>query len=116
MTSAHLQQLASRLDGQGFEAGIIGSALLVISPARESRGGSRLIDLLKALPRPDEHGRMWYEGEARRVEIITCKPRETDGGRPWFFDRQGEPIDEASHVIDAAVRVGGRLAVVRVAQ
>jgi hypothetical protein len=110
MTSEHLRQLATRLDGQGFEAGVIGGRLFVIAPARVDRGGSRLIDVLAATSRPDEHGCICYNGEARRTEIITCAPRSDDGGRLWFFDFHGEPLDEATHVIDAAMQIGGRLA------
>ncbi|WP_433138730.1 hypothetical protein ACQPZ8_37485 [Actinomadura nitritigenes] len=115
MTSEYLRQLATRLDGQGFEAGIIGDQLFVIAPARVDRDGSRLIDVLAATSRPDEHGCICYRGEARRTEIITCRERAEDGGQLWFFAGD-EPLDEASHVTDAAMRIGSRVSRVRVAQ
>lgn len=114
MTAEHLQQLASRLDGQGFEAKIIGGKLFAIAPPTVPWDGSRLVDVLAANSRPDACGFICYNGEQRRTEVITCAPREKDGGRLWFFDFHGEPIDEATHVIDAARLVGGRLAGTRV--
>lgn len=116
MTSERLRQLATILDSQGFEAGIIGGRLFVIAPARVDRGGSRLVDVLAATSRPDEHGCISYQGEARRTEIITCRQRSEDDGRLWFFDYHGEPLDEASHVTDAAMRIGSRVSRVQVAQ
>lgn len=103
-----LQQLANRMDGQGFEAGIIDGALIVIAPPREPSDGPRLIDRLVCIPRPDERGRLCYLGETRQTAIITCKPREDDGGTPWFF-ADGKKVIEAANIIDAAVLIGGPL-------
>jgi hypothetical protein len=110
MTCEHLQQLAARLDGQGFEARIISGRLFVIAPPAEPHDGSRLVDVLAATSRPDERGCICYNGERRRTEIITCAPREDDGNRSWFFDAAGQPLDEAGHITDAAMRIGSRLA------
>jgi hypothetical protein len=103
-----LHQLAARMDGQGFEARVIDSRLFVIAPPTVPWDGSRLIDVIAATSTPDEHGRIWYNGEPRNTVIITCKPREDDGGTPWFFagDR---PVIEAANIIDAAVLIGGPL-------
>lgn len=114
MTAEHLQHLASRLDGQGFEAKIIGGKLFAIAPPTVPWDGTRLVDVLASTSRPDERGFICYNGEQRRTEIITCEPREDDGGRLWFFDFHGAPLEQATHVIDAAVQVGGRLAGTRV--
>lgn len=112
--SAQLQQLMARLDGQGYEVRIISGRLFVIAPPRVAGDGSRLIDVIAANSRPNEHGCIWYSGEARRTEVITCGPRDGDGDRLWFFDTAGEPVDEASHIIDAAMRIGTRLIGTRV--
>ncbi|KAB2384771.1 hypothetical protein [Actinomadura montaniterrae] len=114
MTSAHphanaqLQQLRARLDGQGFEAGIIGGKLFVIAPPTAEREGSRLIDVLAPTSRPDAYGLIWYQGEGRRTVIVTAEPRGGDGDKLWFYV-DGEPLIEASHVTDAAMWIGSRL-------
>lgn len=88
--SAQLHQLHQRLVGQGFEVRALDDDLIVIAPPRED-GGPRLAD------------------------VITCLPRPDDDGRPWFF-ASGCPVDEASHITDAALRIGGRLAGTRADQ
>ena len=119
MTTAHphanaqLVQLMAHLDGQGFEAKIIGGKLFAIAAPTFEREGSRLIDVLAADSRPDEAGLIWYYGEGRRTARITAEPRPDDADRLWFY-LEGEPLDEASHVTDAAMRVGGLLAGARV--
>lgn len=100
-----LQQLANRMDGQGFETGIIDGALIVIAPPREPSDGPRLVDRLVSIPRPDERGRLCYLGETRQTAIVTCEPREDDGGTPWFF-ANGKKVIEAANVIDAALHIG----------
>jgi hypothetical protein len=103
-----LQQLQQRLDAQNFEAGIIGGRLFVITPAENGGDGSRLVDVLAPTSHPDEYGRIWYRGEPRYTMIVSCKPRLDDSGKLWFFD-DTEPIEQASHVIDAALYIGSRL-------
>ncbi|MFB4300649.1 hypothetical protein [Actinomadura sp. NTSP31] len=116
MTSpaAQLQQLMARLDGQGHEVRIIKGRLFVIAPPRVAGEGSRLIDVIAATSRPDEHGCMTYNGERRRTEVITCAARSDDGGSLWFFDSAGEPIEPATHIVDATLRIGSRLACAQV--
>lgn len=82
--SAHLHQLQQRLHGQGFEARILDGDLIVIAPPRE-------------------------DGAPRLADVITCLPRPDDDGRLWFF-ASGRPVDEAGHITDAALQIGGRLA------
>ncbi|SNR35001.1 hypothetical protein [Actinomadura mexicana] len=39
------------------------------------------------------------------LDTITCRPRVTDFGRWWYFDRGGNPINEADDVTGAALTI-----------
>ncbi|WP_141576100.1 hypothetical protein [Actinomadura sp. WMMA1423] len=45
----------------------------------------------------------------RGSEMVTCRSRLEDNGRLWFFDGDGAPIEQADHVTDAVVILGGKL-------
>jgi hypothetical protein len=79
-----LHQLRSRLDAQGYAALAVDGELIVMAPATD-------------------------DGAPRLSDEITCMPNPGDEGRPWFFTN-GHPLIEATHVIDAALYVGARLA------
>lgn len=79
-----LHQLRARLDAQGFETRVADGELIVMTPATDD-GGPRLADVVTRLPRPD------------------------DEGRPWLYVN-GRPMEEATHIVDAAIRIGAHLA------
>lgn len=39
------------------------------------------------------------------ADTLTCRPRPIDGDRLWFLSGSGEPIAEATRIIDAALIV-----------
>jgi hypothetical protein len=78
-----LHQLQARLDAQGFEARAADGELIVLTPASD-------------------------DGAPRFADVVTCLPRPDDEGRAWLYVN-GRPLEEATHIVDAAVRIGGRL-------
>lgn len=48
------------------------------------------------------------DGAPRLGDTVECRPRPVDGDRLWFFIG-GDPIEQASHVTDAAIAIASRL-------
>ncbi|RFS86020.1 hypothetical protein D0T12_05145 [Actinomadura spongiicola] len=42
-------------------------------------------------------------------EMIACRARPDDDWRHWFFTSRGEPVAEATNIVEAAVFIIGRL-------
>lgn len=90
-TEAWLARLAAHLAAHRFEVELTADGLVVSAP----RAGATS---------PGTPGR-------KVLDTIACRPYEADEGRLWFFSSDGEPFEEADHIIDAVVAIRDRLAV-----
>ena len=78
-----LHQLQSRLDSQGFEVRAADGELIVMTPATD-------------------------DGAPLLADVVACLPRPDDEGRPWLYVN-GSPLEEATKIMDAAIRIGAHL-------
>ncbi|MGP4027202.1 hypothetical protein [Actinomadura sp. 3N407] len=84
-----LGALAERLRGHGLIVDL--TTDLDVDDDRELDGGTARVALTVAV------------AAGAPVDVITCQARESDEGRLWFYNGAGEPIEQASHVVDATL-------------